>query len=130
MFVGPRVQGYFMSLARFLSHTCTFILLSHSHYLSNALLLPYSGLFSWVQILVGWPSEFIFMVLNFLLCARMRSQIIETRVIIMDSNRERTRGRRTMERFSVESCVRGYHVYKDIWTASVGEELSCLRVRT
>ena len=28
-----------------------------------------------------------------------------------------------MERFSVESCVRGYHVCKDIWEASVGEEL-------
>ena len=32
-----------------------------------------------------------------------------------------------MERFSVESCVRGYHVYKDIRTASVGEELPCQR---
>ena len=32
-----------------------------------------------------------------------------------------------MERFSVESCVRGYHVYKDIWIACVGEELPCQR---
>ena len=30
-----------------------------------------------------------------------------------------------MERFSVDSCVRGYHVYNDIWEASVGEELPC-----
>ena len=29
--------------------------------------------------------------------------------------------------FTVESCVRGYHVYKDIWDATVGEELECAR---
>ena len=42
---------------------------------------------------------------------------LETRahvhVIIMNSDRVRVDGL-TMERFSVESCVRGYHVYKDI----------------
>ena len=27
----------------------------------------------------------------------------------------------------MESCVRGYHAYKDIWEASVGEELPCQR---
>ena len=32
-----------------------------------------------------------------------------------------------MESYSVESCVRGYHVYKDVWEASVGEDLSCQR---
>ena len=26
-----------------------------------------------------------------------------------------------MERFSIESCMRGYHMYKDTWEASVGE---------
>ncbi len=31
------------------------------------------------------------------------------------------------ERFVFESCVTGYHVYKDIWEASVGEELPCHR---
>ena len=30
-----------------------------------------------------------------------------------------------MKSFSTDSCVRGYHVYNDIWEASVGEELSC-----
>ena len=30
-----------------------------------------------------------------------------------------------MERFSIDSCVRGYHVYNDIWEASVDEELPC-----
>ena len=25
----------------------------------------------------------------------------------------------------VQSMVRGYHVYKDLWTAVVGEELQC-----
>ncbi len=28
--------------------------------------------------------------------------------------------------FSVEAMVRGYHAYKDIWMAVVGEELPCL----
>ena len=29
--------------------------------------------------------------------------------------------------FTVESCIRGYHVYKDIWNATIGEELECVR---
>ena len=32
-----------------------------------------------------------------------------------------------MERFSIDSCVCGYHVYNDIWEASVSEELPCQR---
>ena len=32
-----------------------------------------------------------------------------------------------MSSFSVESMVRGYHVYKDIWDAVVGEEFPCKR---
>lgn len=32
-----------------------------------------------------------------------------------------------MESYSVKSCVRGYHVYKDVWEASVGKDLSCHR---
>ena len=31
------------------------------------------------------------------------------------------------ETFAVESMVRGYHVYKDIWISAVGEELPCVR---
>ena len=27
----------------------------------------------------------------------------------------------------IEAIVRGYHVYKEIWCAAVGEELSCMR---
>ena len=33
-----------------------------------------------------------------------------------------------MERFSIESCVKGYQVYKGIWEASIGEELPYRRV--
>ena len=29
--------------------------------------------------------------------------------------------------FTVESCVRGYHVYRERWTAVIGEVLSCRR---
>ena len=34
-----------------------------------------------------------------------------------------------MEEFQKESCVNGYHVYKDIWNAALGEELQCQRER-
>lgn len=27
--------------------------------------------------------------------------------------------------FSIEAMVRGYHVYKDIWNADIGEEFPC-----
>ena len=30
-----------------------------------------------------------------------------------------------MEKYSIDSCVRGYHIYSDIWEASVGEQLPC-----
>ena len=30
-----------------------------------------------------------------------------------------------METFQIESCVRGHHIYKDIWNPSSGEELTC-----
>ena len=29
------------------------------------------------------------------------------------------------EEFAIEFCVCGYHVYKDIWEAAIGEELPC-----
>ena len=32
--------------------------------------------------------------------------------------------------FCVEAMIRGYHVYEDIWSAVVGEELPCKRERT
>ena len=31
--------------------------------------------------------------------------------------------------YVVETVVRGYHVYKDIWNASIGQILSCQRER-
>ena len=35
--------------------------------------------------------------------------------------------RATMHVFSIDSCVRGHHVYKDIWSPTAGEELACAR---
>ena len=32
-----------------------------------------------------------------------------------------------MNSFSVEAMIRGYHVYRDIWAASIGEVLRCQR---
>jgi len=35
--------------------------------------------------------------------------------------------RETRGEMRIHSCIRGYHVYNAIWTASVGEELPCRR---
>ena len=32
-----------------------------------------------------------------------------------------------METFESESCVRGYHIYQELWEAAVGEDLECQR---
>ena len=32
-----------------------------------------------------------------------------------------------MELCESSSCVRGYHIYKDIWDVVIGEELQCER---
>ena len=31
-----------------------------------------------------------------------------------------------MEEFERPCCIRGYHVYQELWTAAVGEELVCM----
>ena len=31
--------------------------------------------------------------------------------------------------FILDSCVRGYHVYKDLWNVTPGETLTCIRER-
>ena len=38
-------------------------------------------------------------------------------------------GHLTMATLEMETCVRGFHVYKAIWEATVGEELECGRER-
>ena len=35
-----------------------------------------------------------------------------------------------MEELETPSSVRGYHIYKDTWEATVGEELECIREPT
>ena len=32
-----------------------------------------------------------------------------------------------MEEFERPCCIRGYHIYQEVWTAAVGEELVCER---
>ena len=31
--------------------------------------------------------------------------------------------------FSIESMIRGYHIYQQVWEASIGEELTCQKER-
>ena len=35
-----------------------------------------------------------------------------------------------MESFKKECNIRGYHVYKEIWEAAIGQELDCRREPT
>ena len=32
-----------------------------------------------------------------------------------------------MEEFEKRCCIRGYHIYQEVWAAAVGEELVCER---
>ena len=32
-----------------------------------------------------------------------------------------------LEEFAVEWCIRGYHIYKEVWAAAIGEDLPCER---
>ena len=36
-------------------------------------------------------------------------------------------GEMARESHTIEAMVRGYHVYKEMWYAAIGEELSCVR---
>ena len=43
------------------------------------------------------------------------------------SREERTERVTAMEKFFERNCIRGYHVYKKVWAATVGEALVCER---
>ena len=66
-------------------------------------------------------------------CAYARIRIY--RILILKEtgggDKEQPAGSRYASTMSAEmeipSCVRGYHVYKDIWAAAVGELLMCSR---
>ena len=32
-----------------------------------------------------------------------------------------------MAAYKMESCIRGYHVYKELWDALIGEDILCER---
>ena len=65
----------------------------------------------------------------------MRYAHIYTRILILKEtsggDKEQPAGSRyasTMNpEMEIPSCMRGYHVYKDIWAAAVGELLMCSR---
>ncbi len=35
--------------------------------------------------------------------------------------------KKKMECFRKESCVREYHIYRELWEAAIGEDLACQR---
>ena len=52
-----------------------------------------------------------------------RTKIKRTKILL----RRRARDLMELEEFRVDVCVRGQHIYKDIWYAVVGEVLVCKR---
>ena len=52
-----------------------------------------------------------------------RTKIKRTKILL----RRRTLDVMELEEFRVDVCVRGQHIYKDIWYAVVGEALFCER---
>ena len=53
----------------------------------------------------------------------MIAKIKRTKILL----RRRARDLMELEEFRVDVCVRGQHIYKDIWYAVVGEVLVCKR---
>ena len=35
-----------------------------------------------------------------------------------------------MSSYRMESCIRGYHIYKEVWTPFIGERLGCAREKS
>ena len=55
--------------------------------------------------------------------------ILENLYFIVVRTQSSTNTRVIMYTVKLNSCVRGYHVYKENWTAGIGEVLSCARDR-
>ena len=92
--------------------------------------IPYSGLFSRGKIFTNYPNPNIqgenFHELSQSKYSRGKISRIVKRcdiIIILRACISR------METHEVESVVRGYHIYKDIWSAAVGSTLSCRQER-
>ena len=55
-------------------------------------------------------------------------KILKTNISSRGRGRLVIRRRKSMEyEFVITSCVRGYHIYKETWTPSIGEEFDCVR---
>ena len=50
-----------------------------------------------------------------------------TKILQHRSREEHTERVTAMEKFFKRNCIRGYHVYKKVWEATVGEALVCER---
>ena len=50
-----------------------------------------------------------------------------TKILQHRSREECTERVTAMEKFLERNCIRGYHVYKKVWAATVGEALVCER---
>ena len=50
-----------------------------------------------------------------------------TKILQHRSQEERTERVTAMEKFFERNCIRGYHVYKKVRVATVGEALVCVR---
>ena len=55
---------------------------------------------------------------------------IRSESVYRNSIRRLQRIRLKMSSYRMESCIRGFHIYKQVWTPFIGERLSCTRKRS
>ena len=55
---------------------------------------------------------------------------IRSESVYRNSIRRLQRIRLKMSSYRMESCIRGFHIYKQVWTPFIGERLSCTRERS
>ena len=76
--------------------------------------------FSLYEIFVGK----MFMLKNFRRVDVLR-KYFNTKILQHRSQEEHTESVTAMEKFFERNCIRGYHIYKKVWAATVGEVLVC-----
>ena len=69
----------------------------------------------------------IFVLKNFRRVDVLR-KYFNTKILQHKSREERTERVTAMEKFFERNCIRGYHVYKKVWAATVGEAVTSVSV--
>ena len=86
-----------------------------------------SNMFGYFTNTVNWE---IFIIWNFhfvLIGSTSLRKYFNTKILQHRSQEERMERVTAMEKFLERNCIHGYHVYKKVWVAMVGESSVCER---